>query len=252
MLRLKTKARLFVTADLAPGEAVDLSAGQAHYLNNVMRAHDGDPVSVFNGRHGEWLASINGLTRNGGSLVVGEQFRPQGSEPDLWLAFALLKKSPTDFLVEKACELGVSRILPVRTRHTAATRINIKRLSANAIEAAEQCERLSVPHITEPVSLDRLIDEWPTDRRLLVPVESGAALPISEVRNSGDAGAILVGPEGGFAASELDVLGKLSFVVKVGLGPRILRAETAALAALACWQAFFGDWRERPPRRDGN
>ena len=190
------------------------------------------------------------------------QRRPQAQrpEPDLWLCFAPIKRARLDFLAEKATELGASRLVPVMTRHTIVTRVNGERLAANAREAAEQCERLSVPTVAAPVKLEALLADWPAERRLFLCAEAGAARPIAEalLAEAGldEAGlaegaprpaAFLTGPEGGFSAAELDALAKLPFVVPVGLGPRILRADTAAIAALASWQAILGDGKERPP-----
>ena len=247
-------ARLFVEANLWPDATVPLSAKQAHYLGTVLRLQAGAVIAVFNGRDGEWLARIEALGKGRATLAAVEQRRPQTPEPDLWLAFAPIKRAPIDFLAQKATELGASRLWPVFTRNTQVKRINQARLRANAIEAAEQCGRLGVPEVAEPVSLEDLIAAWPRGRRLLVPDETGGGRPLAEVLAAATASggaaepfAILTGPEGGFARSELDVLGNLAFVTLVGLGPRILRADTAALAALACWQAFLGDWHRRPP-----
>ncbi len=249
MERKKTKARLFVAAHLAARETVALGKGKSHYLGNVMRIGVGDAIAVFNGRDGEWLARIDRLDKRGGVLFVERRTRRQESEPDLWLAFAPLKKTRTDFLVEKACELGAARILPVFTQRTAVKRLNVDRLRATATEAAEQCERLSVPDVAEPVALDRLLADWPAQRRLLAPVETGDGRPMIEALDETSvASGILIGPEGGFSKAELDVLDKLPFVDKVGLGPRILRSETAAVAALTCWQAHVGDWRKQITR----
>lgn len=247
----KPAARLFVESDLAEGTAVALDRGQAHYLAHVMRVHPGDAIALFNGRDGEWQSRVVEAGRNAVSLACEAQLRAQGSEPDVWLAFAPLKKTSTDFLVEKATELGASRLIPVFTRRTVTTRVNAERLTACAVEAAEQCERLSVPEIAEAVPLDKLLAQWPAGRPLLVLDETGGGHPIaSELagmpRESGapwPAHGILIGPEGGFEPSELDGLRKHPFVTPVGVGPRILRAETAAVAALACWQALAGDWR---------
>ncbi len=227
---------------------VALERAQSHYLTHVMRLAEGDAVALFNGRDGEWRAVIAGGGRHAATLHCENQTRPQRTEPDVWLAFAPLKKTPTDFLIEKATELGASRLMPVFTRHTAAERVKVERLRAHAIEAAEQCERLSVPEVAEPVTLERLLADWPAGRRLLVLDETGGGRPIADVlAGSGDGPppvhGLLIGPEGGFAAAELDALRKLSFVTPLGVGPRILRAETAALAALSCWQALVGDWR---------
>ncbi len=251
MTSQKTNNRLFVEADLSAGLSLALDDGQAHYLGNVMRSRVGDGVVLFNGRDGEWSASIEDLGKNRCSVKVGESLRPQTPELGPWLAFAPLKKTRTDFIVEKATELGVSRLCPVITQRTNSARVNIKRLQAQAIEASEQCDRLSVPEVNDKETLERLMAGWPKDRRLLFLDESGSGRPIAEVLSglqdeNGetylDLG-FLSGPEGGFDARELDALCKLDFVTAVDLGPRLLRAETAAIAALACWQAFFGERR---------
>ena len=246
------KIRLFVDVGLAGGVVLDLAAAQAHYLGRVMRAGTGDGVAVFNGRDGEWRARIEISSRTRCAVRVIERTRPQAAEPDLWLAFAPIKRAPVDFLARKATELGVSRLWPVFTQRTASGRVNTDRLRANTVEAAEQCRRLTVPEVSEPVPLDRLIALWPPQRRLLVADETGGGRPIAKALGAlGMDGprapfGLLVGPEGGFARSELDALHKLDFVTAVHLGPRILRADTVALAALACWQALIGDWGDRP------
>lgn len=245
----KPRARLYVNGHLSAGGEIDLAAGQAHYLRNVMRCSVGDAVLLFNGADGEWLGQLATLTRGAAKVDVTAQRRMQTGCPDLWLCFAPLKKSATDFVVAKATELGVSAIQPVTTRHSETARVNLDRLRATIIEAAEQTERLDIPAILAPVALPALIADWPEDRVLLVGAEFGASRPIAEVVPEivGRPAAILVGPEGGFAKSELDGLRELPFVHPVGLGPRVLRADTAALAALACWQAVAGDWQDRAP-----
>ena len=243
------RARLYRTDDLAAGASILLTDSQAHYLRTVLRLEPGATLALFNGRDGEWAARIEGFSKRAGTVAVTKQRRPQEAEPDLWLLFAPLKRARTDFLVEKATELGVSHLCPVVTRRTVAERVNLERLRAHAIEAAEQTERLSVPILTEPAPLDHVIGRWPAGRRLLLCDESGSAPPIAAAleQSRGEPWAVLVGPEGGFAETELDALRKLSFVSPVGLGPRVLRADTAALAALAVLQALAGDWRT--PRR---
>lgn len=245
----KPRARLYVSAHLAEGSAVELARPQAHYLLRVMRMEDGERIALFNGRDGEWDARLSVTGRNTATVVCGTCLRQQRPEPDIWLAFAPIKKSPMDFVVEKATELGAARLMPVLTERTVVSRVNIERIQAQAIEAAEQCERLSIPHISEPAALDAVLRDWPTERRLLVMDETGGGQPLAEaltrLRNAptppGVYG-ILIGPEGGFNPSELDGLRKLPFVTAVTAGPRILRAETAAVVALACWQALVGDW----------
>ena len=255
MAGAKPATRLYVEAALAPGQAVGLDHGQAHFLRSVLRLEAGARLAVFNGRDGEWLAEIEGLGKGWCSLALLEQRRKPEPEPDLWLVFAPIKRARIDFLAEKATELGCSLLQPVMTRFTAVSRVNEERLAANAREAAEQCERLTVPVVRETVGFGQLLDTWPKDRRLLVCAEWGEARPIDEAlqairaETSGAPGpwAVMTGPEGGLAESELDALRKLPFVTPVGLGPRILRADTAALAALACWQAVLGDGARRPP-----
>ncbi len=247
----RMRARLHVTADLAADGMVELGREQAHYLRNVLRLGAGAAVALFNGRDGEWRARVAEGGKGRAVLAVETQTRPQDAAPDMWLAFAPIKRARLDFLVEKAVELGAARLMPVVTRHTDVSRVNLDRLRATAAEAAEQCERLTLPTVDAPVPFDRLLADWPRDRRLLVCAEAGAADPVATVLRDAapqNAYGLLIGPEGGFATAELDALRKLAFVTPVSLGPRILRAETAALAALACWQASLGDWGTRPPR----
>ncbi|SKA24425.1 16S rRNA (uracil1498-N3)-methyltransferase [Enhydrobacter aerosaccus] len=247
-------SRLFVEADLSAGVEVSLSETQAHYLRHVVRREEGARLSLFNGRDGEWSATLSLRGKRDAAARVGACLRAQEAEPDLWLCFAPIKRARIDFIAEKATELGVAVLQPVLTRHTAVERVNVERLRANAIEAAEQTERLTVPDVREPIDLGRLLDRWPPERRLLMCDETGGGPPIAEaLAGLDDASrtspwAIVIGPEGGFAQSELAALHRMSNVTAVGLGPRILRADTAALAALACWQALLGDWRKPTPR----
>ena len=207
-----------------------------------MRAKPGMRISLFNGRDGEWLAEIGAVGKRGVTLNCLKQGAPQAGVPDLWLAFAPVKKTPSDYLTQKATELGVSLLQPVMTRRTIVSRINQDRMAANAIEAAEQSGRLSVPEIREAVSLEKLLAGWPQERRLYFCDEGGDAQPLAKASAPGPA-AILTGPEGGFDPAEREKLRALSFVTPVTLGPRILRADTAALAALAIWQSVSGDWK---------
>ncbi|MGF1629833.1 MAG: 16S rRNA (uracil(1498)-N(3))-methyltransferase [Kiloniellaceae bacterium] len=255
MAAVKPATRLYVEAVLAADQTVGLDHSRAHFLRSVLRLGPGACLAVFNGRDGEWLAEIEGLGKGWCSLKLLEQRRVAEPEPDLWLVFAPIKRARIDFMAEKATELGCSVLQPVMTRFTAVSRVNEERLAANAREAAEQCERLTVPEVCETVGFGQLLDSWPEDRRLLVCAEWGDARPIAEALQAIRAGsgadpgpwAVMTGPEGGFAESELDALRKLPFVTPVGLGPRILRADTAALAAIACWQAVLGDGARRPP-----
>jgi 16S rRNA (uracil1498-N3)-methyltransferase len=238
--------RLYVADGLASGAEIELDRAQAHYLRSVLRLGTGAAVALFNATNGEWLCRISEIGK-GASLAVERQLRepePE-AEPDLWLMFAPIKRTRLDWLVEKATELGVAALLPVWTARTQVERVNLERLRAHAIEAAEQCERLSVPELRAPEQLDRLLAVWPGERQLVVCDESGAGEPIGDAAARLPPGpvALLVGPEGGFDETELDAIGKLSFVTRVGLGPRVLRAETATLAAVAVFQAIAGDWR---------
>ena len=247
-------ARLFVGETLAAGAEILLDSDRAHYLRNVLRLQPGDAIGLFNGRDGEWRAHIAAFGRRDARLTVAAQSRAQHAVPDLWLAFAPIKRQRVDWLVEKATELGVSRMIPVLTRRTIVARVNLDRLRAHAIEAAEQTERLDVPAIDDAVTVEKLLRDWPRERRLLLCAEAGAARPLADVlaefpRNAPSAMAVMTGPEGGYAPEELDALAALPFVTQVGLGPRILRADTAAIAALACWQAWLGDGGARPPAR---
>ncbi len=242
--------RLYVEASLGEGGSLGLAAPQAHYLKSVLRLDKGDEIAVFNGRDGEYGARISGQGRGWCSLDILAQRRAQRDEGDLWLVFAPIKHARLDFLAEKATELGVSELHPVMTARTAVARVNAGRLKANAIEAAEQSERLTVPAVFEPVKLAELLKSWPHARKLILCDESGAAPPLAVALKglSPAPCAILTGPEGGFADSELDDLRKLPFVCPAGLGPRVLRADTAALGALAAFQALVGDWTKARPR----
>jgi 16S rRNA (uracil1498-N3)-methyltransferase len=245
--------RLFVEDELVAGLEVSLSSAQAHYLANVMRRGVGDILSLFNGRDGEWAGRIASAGRGRCDVVVQDLTGAQNHGPDLWLLFAPVKRAAIDLIAAKATELGVSAIQPVITRHTAVTRVNLDRLQANVIEAAEQCRRRDVPRVMEPSPLAEVLAGWDQNRRILLCDETGSGQSmaglLSGLRNGSgtDPGpwAVIIGPEGGFAETELDAFGKLPFVYAAAMGPRILRADTAALAALTCWQALMGDWTDR-------
>ena len=239
------RTRLFVTGALEPGGAIALDEGQSHYLLHVLRAKAGDRVLLFNGRDGEWQAEIAATSKRGVTVTVGARTEPQADVPDLWLVFAPVKKTPSDYLVQKATELGAKKLQPVFTRRTIVTRVNQERLLANAVEAAEQSARLTVPEIGEAVALEKLLAAWPHERRIFFCDEGGDAKPLVEAAREAGEGpcAILTGPEGGFESQERGALRAQAFVTPVTLGPRILRADTAALAALAIWQSVRGDWR---------
>lgn len=236
--------RLYVEAALASAAEVPLNEPQSHFLTHVLRAKQGEALRVFNGRDGEWRALVHEITKRTVSLKIETQTRPQTGVPDLWLLLAPVKKTPLDYIVQKATELGVARIQPVFTRRTIVDRVNAERMRANAIEAAEQSGRLTVPEISEPVDLDKLIAGWNGDRRLMYCDEAGEAPPAVKAlaTMSKGAWAILTGPEGGFDPAEREMLRRLSFVTPVSLGPRIMRADTAALAAITLWQSTLGDW----------
>jgi 16S rRNA (uracil1498-N3)-methyltransferase len=246
--------RLYVEQPLAAGATIAADARAHHYLRNVMRRSAGDPVVLFNGRDGEFEAEIAAIDKRGAELKLTRLRRTQNDVPDVILCFAPLKKDAIDFLVEKGTELGVAAFQPVITRQTAATRINLERLGANAIEAAEQTQRLTVPQVRPAVTFEALLERWEPARHMILCAEAGDARPIADAFKAltlhvsrPNAWAIFCGPEGGFHVSELDRLRDLPFVTPVGLGPRILRADTAALTALAVFQAILGDGTLRPP-----
>lgn len=242
-----TRIRLFVEDDLASGGGFTLGRDQSDYLQDVMRRGVGDRVALFNGRDGEFWAALTDMHPGATRVSLGEKLREQSPEPDLWLVFAPIEPAAVEFMIAKATELGVSRIVCVVTARTNAAQVNTRRLRANAIGAAEQSERLSVPKIDAPVQFSTFLARWPTARRLLVGDETGTGRPIADV--AGELAenprplAVMTGPEGGFAPDELDQLRDLPFVTPVGLGSRVMRADTAALAALAVVQAVAGDWR---------
>jgi 16S rRNA (uracil1498-N3)-methyltransferase len=234
--------RLHVDHPLAAGQAVPLSGDQAHYLTGVMRLAVGAEILLFNGRDGEWRASLTTAGKRGAIATCEAMTRPLILPPDLWLLFAPIKKARTDFIVEKAVELGVARILPVQTRHTNSERIRQDRLQAHAVEAAEQCGATYVPEVADLAPLDRVLRDWPDGRRLYWCDETAIGQPATFAAATGPA-AILIGPEGGFSTEEAARLRASPGVTPLSLGPRILRADTAAVAAITLWQAACGDWR---------
>lgn len=240
--------RLFIENDLRQDAHIDLSREQSHYLANVMRRKVGDTACLFNGRDGEWTATISAVGKKSVSLNVTAQSRTQQAEPDLWFVFAPIKKARLDFIAQKATELGVSNLTPVITRRTIVDRVNTDRMKANAIEAAEQCERLTIPDIDEPVKLEQLLANWPEDRHIMFCDEelSGepahTALQAACDKSAPGPWAILIGPEGGFDDKERQLIKVKPNSVTVSLGPRVLRADTAAMAAISIWQSALGDW----------
>ncbi|MFN3646703.1 MAG: 16S rRNA (uracil(1498)-N(3))-methyltransferase [Gemmobacter sp.] len=239
---MTARVRLHLDQPLAPGQPLTLDRDQANYLFAVMRLGPGDSVLVFNGRDGEWRAEVTEAGKRGGALRATEPTRPPRLPPDLWLLFAPIKKARTDFIVEKATELGAARILPVQTDFTNAERIRQDRLQAHAVEATEQCGGTVVPEVADLQALARLLAAWPADRHLLWCDESraGPAAPLASLPRG--PWAVLIGPEGGFSPAEQARLRAMPQVHPVSLGPRILRADTAAVAALTLWQAALGDW----------
>ena len=237
------KARLFVEQNLVADDPLTLPKGPSHYLRSVLRLHEGDRIGLFNGVHGEWETEITTIRKREIEVCVKSCIRNQCSPPDIWLVFAPIKRLRIDFIAQKATELGASMLWPVFTEHTAVGRINLERLRSNAIEAAEQSDRLTVPEIGEPTEFEDLLKKWPEERFLFCCDETGGGKPILQEfqKHTGPCG-LLIGPEGGFSNSELDQLDKLSNVCRVSLGGRVLRSDTAAFAALACWQASVGDW----------
>jgi 16S rRNA (uracil1498-N3)-methyltransferase len=237
--------RLFIPDDLAAGAALTLDEGQSRYLASVMRQGVGDAVALFNGRDGEWRAVVAEVGKRAVRLAVEAPLRAQASGPDLDLVIALVKRARLETIVEKAAELGARRVRLVTTERTNADHTRVDRLQAIATEAAEQTGRLDVPQIVAPVKLEALIAGWEAGRALLFCDEAGDARPALEVLNTRPAGpwAVLIGPEGGFSPKERARLRELDYAVPATLGPRILRADTAAISALTLWQAQLGDWR---------
>jgi len=237
----KSLPRLFVRTPLGDGAVVELDAAQANYLGNVMRLGVGCEVLIFDGQSGEWLARISEAGKKRMTLSVEQRTREVEAVPDVWLAFAPVKRTQTDWLVEKATELGAARLLPVITQRTIAERVKLERLETIAIEAAEQCGRTRLPEVTEPVTLKQLLAGRDQERRLYFADEGGGDA-VAKAFSPG-AALILTGPEGGFTDEERSLVRAAAGAVPISLGPRILRAETAALAALASYMAIAGDWR---------
>ncbi len=240
--------RLFVDVPLEAGTEIVLDKDRSNYLLNVLRSRAGDRVIVFNGRDGAWMAAIAMESKKAVRLTVSERTAEQTPPSDLWYGFAPLKVGRLDYMIQKATEMGAGIIQPVTTRHTQVTRIKQQRMRANAIEAAEQCEVLSVPEIGDETTLEALIAAWPQvhgERKLILADEGEAAgSPVATLTGlQGERVGLLIGPEGGFSDQERELLRDLPYTVPVSLGPRIMRADTAAVAALAVIQSIIGDWR---------
>lgn len=232
--------RLFIDQPLEPGAAPIIEGQAAHYLLGVMRMKVGDPLLLFDNRSGEWLGIIADAGKRSATIRIERQTRPREAVPDLWLCFAPVKKARLDWIIEKATELGIARLQPVITERTIVERVKSERLEAQIIEACEQCGRTALPELAEPVKLPQLLKNWPAERALLFADEAGGA-PMATVKAPAPA-AILTGPEGGFTARERDMLLAAPAVRRIALGPRILRAETAAITGISLWMAQNGDW----------
>jgi 16S rRNA (uracil1498-N3)-methyltransferase len=237
----RSTPRLYVETALAPGP-LTLGGAQAHYLVSVMRTKPGDPVKLFDDASGEWLAVAGTVGKRELTLDVTERLREREAVPDLWLVAAPLKKGRVDWMAEKACELGVARLVPVVTRRTVVDKPNTERLRTHMIEAAEQCGRTAVPEVAEMVKLPALLREWPAERALFFADELGGVPALEAMRARRGPAAILVGPEGGFDDEERAIIRAHPAALGIALGPRILRADTAAAAAVAVWMAAAGDW----------
>ena len=235
--------RLFVDSELAPGPR-RIDGPAAHYLIAVMRIASGDPVKLCDDVTGEWLATATQVGKRDLTVDVSTRLRPREPVPDLWLCAAPLKKGRIDWLVEKACELGVDRLVPVVTQRTIVDRPKLDRLRSHIVEAAEQCARTALPVLAESTKLAALLRDWPAERALFFADESGGAPALAAMRERPGPAAILIGPEGGFTDEERSAIRALPQAVAVGLGPRILRADTAAAAAVSLWMAACGDWQE--------
>lgn len=241
---MSEKTRLYLDQPMGEGQSLSLAPAQAHYLFGVMRLAVGAALTVFNGRDGAWRAVVAQAGKRGGVLVCEAQTAPQDAPPDVWLCFAPIKKARTDFIVEKAVEMGASRIVPVLTAFTNAERVRVDRLQAHAVEAAEQCGACHVPPVDAPVKLERLLAGWDAARRIAFCDETLAGGPHTAPAPTPEGGpwAILIGPEGGFSEAERTRLRALEHAHPLRLGPRILRADTAAVAAMVLWQQRHGDW----------
>lgn len=240
--------RLYVEQPLAQDALLTLDGQPANYLGAVLRLSAGDEVKLFDDRTGEWLGEIVEAGKKRVTLRIGAHLGEREPVPDLWLLFAPIKRGRIDWIAEKASELGIARLVPVLTRRTIVDRVNTERLRAHMIEAAEQCERTALPEMAEPVKLEQLLRDWPADRALLFADEMGGA-PLATIAQPGPA-AILIGPEGGFTNEERAAIRALPQAKPVALGPRILRADTAAVAAVSLWMAVAGDWNCAPRSRD--
>ncbi|MCK0068852.1 16S rRNA (uracil(1498)-N(3))-methyltransferase [Kordiimonas laminariae] len=246
-MRNKIDIRLFIETSLPGDGFITLEQDQSHYLANVMRLKAGAGLALFNGKDGEWAAEISDVKKRAVTVRITERVKEQIEEPDVWLVFAPIKKARIDFIAQKATELGAGHLHPVYTRRTIVDRVKTERLHANAVEAAEQCERLTVPTVAEPEKLDKLLDNWPEDRRIMFCDEdlsgrSAHQALAAQSNTTNEPWAIIIGPEGGFDENERNRIKSMPQTTVVSLGPRVLRADTAAMAALTLWQSALGDW----------
>ena len=241
----RSAPRLFVEDELDEGCIVCLDGNHAHYLSKVMRVREGDTIILCDNVTGEWAAKVGQIDRRRVEAEVAEQLRPREIVPDLWLCPALLKKDRFDLVLEKATELGVARIEPIVTRRCVADKLNLERATAITTEAAEQCARTALPELTEPVKLDAMLRDWPEDRALFFADELGGVPAAEAFAKHAGPSAILIGPEGGFDDAERNAIRAHQHARAITLGPRILRGETAAIAALAVWMASSGDWQSQ-------
>ncbi len=240
----KNRIRIYIDADLVVGNVVECDEKQSHYLINVMRLKQGDEVFVFNGRDGEFCSQVKTIQKKKCELLVVSRFCEYRKSPDIWLLFAPLKKNNMDFVVEKATELGVQKIIPIISEYTSNLHPNVERMKTQVIEACEQCRRQDVPVVENCIDLKKLLSNWDKNRKLIYLDETlQSEVAKVQMERCLEPVAILVGPEGGFSEKELENLRKLDYTYGVSLGNRILRAETAAIAALSCWQALAGDWQ---------
>lgn len=243
-----SKIRLYVDYALGSGGVITLDKEQSHYLVSVMRVNVGQQVTLFNGRDGEWQASVSDAHKKHANLTIESQSRCQDKEPDLWLVFAPIKKGRLDFMVQKATEMGASHLVPMMTDYTNLDRMKEERLRANVLEAAEQCDRLQVPTLSDLRQLESVLKEWPDERMImfcdedLSGMSATEALAAADTKGSPKPWGIFIGPEGGFSPSEREMIKAHKNCVVVSLGPRILRADTAAIAAMSLWQTALGDW----------
>lgn len=242
MSNKSSRTRLYINEPLKQGSSHFVDGSKGHYLLNVLRVKVDEKIALFNGCDGEWLAEMTKAKKGKAIFTVIEKIGGQTNEPDLWYLYAPVKKARTDYMIQKATELGVSYMRPVMTERTNLDRIKEDKIITNMIEAAEQCGRMTIPELDAMTSLEELLENWPDNRGLIFCDEAGEAKPMKDIKRAFNKWAILIGPEGGFSAEERVLIRAYKNSIPVTLGPRILRADTAAVAALSLWQSFLGDW----------